>query len=100
MLGGIVKVLSVMVAGYLVALPAFWWCRNDLRGFHRPLWVGYGSRDTWIRAVSIGYAVGGWPALVVAFAWRSSQARTELTLARQRHDVRRGDGNGVGVAAP
>ena len=41
--------LVFVLAGYLVALVPARLCHLDIGSFRRSLWVGYGSRDRWLR---------------------------------------------------
>jgi len=72
------------IVGYLVGLPATWWCWNDLARFHRPVWVGYGNRSAWRRSLIVGVLALGWPALFVALGWRTGRTRAELIGELQR----------------
>lgn len=78
--------LGVLLSGYLVALVPARLCHLDVGGFRRSLWVGYGDRDAWLRAIRISYVLFGWPSLVVAIAWR--QSRTRRALVELRDDLR------------
>ena len=78
--------LGVLLSGYLVALVPARLCHLDVGGFRRSLWVGYGDRDAWLRAIRISYVLFGWPSLVVALAWR--QSRTRRALVELRDDLR------------
>ena len=78
--------LGVLLAGYLVALVPARLCHLDIGGFRRSLWVGYGDRDAWLRAIRISYVLFGWPSLVVALAWW--QSRTRRALVELRDDLR------------
>lgn len=71
-----------LLAGYVVALVPARLCHRDIGSFRRPLWVGYGSRDRWLRGIKIAYLAFGWPALVVATAWRRSTTRAGLIELR------------------
>jgi hypothetical protein len=77
-----VLVVIVVLAGYLLALPFVAWCRRDLASFRRPVWAGYGRRDTWRRGLRTGYACLGWGAILVALAWRMSRTRSQLVVTR------------------
>jgi hypothetical protein len=81
---GWMLIVIVVLAGYVIAYPVLVWMLHDLRRFHPHLWTGYGNPHPWRVVLVAGYAVAGWPALVVAWAWRSSQTRRELLSARQR----------------
>jgi hypothetical protein len=78
--------LSAVLVGYLVAFVPARLCHLDIGGFRRSLWVGYGSRDTWLRAIKVSYVLFGWPSLVVALAWR--RGRTRRALVELRDELR------------
>ena len=93
-----VAIFAVAIAGYLVAVPVLVWHRRDLMSFHRPLWAGYGSRSARLKGALVCYAAFGWPELLMALGWRSSQTRTELVNQRERmrdERDRRFSGNGA-----
>lgn len=75
-------VLLAVVVGYLAALPVLSWHRRDLMSFQRPLWAGYGSRQARLRGAVVCYVAGGWPELLMALGWRSSQTRGALIVER------------------
>lgn len=68
-----------MLLGYLAGLAALVWTLGDLRRIPTPMWdrSPY-SRTLWSVIAMIGYVVGGWPAIVVAAAWRWSRDRADL----------------------
>ena len=72
------KLAVVVLLGYLLGVPAALWCWRDLARFRRPLWVGYGNRGAWRRAVVLGLIALGWGALFVALGWRTGRTRPEL----------------------
>ena len=74
--------VAVVVVGYLAALPVLWWHRRDLMSFHRPLWAGYGSRQARLRGAVVCYLALGWPELLMAIGWLSSQTRSALVIER------------------
>ena len=74
--------LGFVLVGYLVALGPARRCHRDIGSFRRSLWVGYGSRDHWLRAIKLSYVVFAWPSLVVAIAWRRSTTRSALVELR------------------
>ena len=76
--------LIVVVVGYLAALPVLSWHRRDLMSFQRPLWAGYGSRQARLRAAIVCYVACGWPELLMALGWRSSQTRGALIIERDQ----------------
>ncbi len=83
--------VAVVVVGYLVALPVLSWHRRDLMSFHRPLWAGYGSRQARLRGAMVCYLALGWPELLMALGWRSSQTRRALIIERDHmREARRG----------
>jgi hypothetical protein len=78
--------LGVVLAGYVVAFVPARLCHLDIGGFRRSLWVGYGNRDAWLRAIKASYVLLGWPSLIVALVWRRS--RTRSALVELRDDLR------------
>lgn len=74
--------LAFVLVGYVVALVPARLCHLDIGSFRRALWVGYGSRDAWLRAIKLSYVVFAWPSLVVALAWRRSTTRQGLVELR------------------
>jgi hypothetical protein len=78
------KVVLFVGLGYLVGIPAAWWCWHDLARFRRPLWVGFGNRDGWRRGVVVGLVALGWGAVVVALSWRTGRTRPELIAEVER----------------
>ncbi len=74
--------LAFVLVGYVVALVPARRCHLDIGSFRRALWVGYGSRDAWLRAIKLSYVVFAWPSLVVALAWRRSTTRQGLVELR------------------
>ena len=77
-----------IVVGYVVAFPFLVWTRRDLRRMHPHLWTGFGSPYPWSITASFAYLAAGWPALVVASAWRFSPTRGKLMTIR-RHSRER-----------
>jgi hypothetical protein len=76
-------VMAFVGLGYLVAVPVLLWHRRDLKSFHRPVWSGYGSRSARLRGATVCYLAFGWPELLMAFGWRSSQTRSALVIERE-----------------
>jgi len=76
--------LVLAVAGYVIALVPARLCHLDIGSFRRTLWVGYGSRDRWLRGIKLAYLAGGWPSLAVALAWRRSTTREGLVELRDQ----------------
>jgi hypothetical protein len=65
--------------GFVVGLPTLIWTLGDLRRIPAPIWAASPySRSIWSSVVAVGYLVGGWPAVVVAVAWRFSRDRADL----------------------
>ena len=73
-------------ADWAAALPALPWHGRDLLSFRNPLWAGYGSRNSRRRGATLWYATLGWPELLMALGWRSSQACR--ALIEERDDMR------------
>ena len=82
-LGGCVRFAAVLVVGYIAGYPALAWLLRDLGRYRSPVWVGYGDPSTWRNAARLSYAVGGWPVLAVACAWRTGKTRSALNSQRQ-----------------
>ena len=76
--------LLLLVAGHLFGLPVLAWCLRDLGSFHRPLWPGYGNRQSWRKGAIVAYALGGWPIILFAFGWRTGRTRAGLVEERER----------------
>ena len=91
----VVIVAVTGLVGYLVALPVLLWHRHDLHSFHRPLWVGYGSRQARLQGALVCYLAFGWPELFMALGWRTSTVRgalvTERDNFRDDRESRHGD---------
>jgi len=67
------------ILGYLTGLVALVWTLGDLRRIPAPIWSHSPySRTLWSVIAVIGYVVAGWPAVVVAAAWRWSRDRADL----------------------
>ena len=81
-----IGVLLFAVLGYGAAFPALRWHRRDLMSFRHTLWAGYGSRDARMHGALISYVAFGWPELLMALGWRSSQTRR--SLIEERDDMR------------
>ena len=81
-----IGVLVFALLGYAAAFPALHWHRRDLKSFRNPLWAGYGSRDARLHGATVCYAALGWPELLMALGWRSSQTRR--SLIQEREDMR------------
>lgn len=75
-------VLTFLLTGWIVALVPARLCHRDIGSFRRTLWVGYGSRERWLRGIRLSYAAFGWPSLAVALAWRRSTTREGLVALR------------------
>ena len=76
--------IVVVVAGYLVGLPAYIWTRQELRRIHPHLWDTVGTPHPWRHAITLAYLATGWPAIVVALAWRYGPTRRRLLSFRRR----------------
>jgi len=83
-------VLDVIVIGWVVALVPAIWAFADMGRVPRRVWfwTGY-ARDGWRKGIVAAWVLGGWPAIVVAIAWRRSAARADVTAElveiRARH---------------
>jgi hypothetical protein len=81
--------VAFVVLGYVVGLPALVLTIGDGRTISRRVWAALGRRRLrWEQQQYLGYALGGWPALVMAWWWRTGRLRHELrrerTLERER----------------
>ncbi len=74
----------VLIAGYVVGLPAYAWTRHDLRGIHPHLWDTVGTPHPWRHAITFAYLAAGWPAIGVALIWRWGPTRRRLLSFRRR----------------
>jgi hypothetical protein len=77
-----IALLLFLLSGYVVAFVPARLCHLDIGSFRRTLWVGYGSRDRWLRGIKLSYIAFGWPSLCVALAWRRSTTREGLVALR------------------
>jgi hypothetical protein len=76
-------VVALLVIGYIAALPVMRWALEDARSISRRVWATLGRhRSVWERRLFIAYALGGYPAIVYAFVWRSGRLRHELRRER------------------
>jgi hypothetical protein len=89
--------LGAVIVGYVVALVPARLCHLDIGGFRRSLWVGYGNRDAWLRAIKLSYVTFGWPSLAVALVWR--RGRTRRALVELRDELREVQGEPERTAA-
>lgn len=76
-------IVGLALFGYAAALPIYLWHRRDLRTFRRPLWAGYGSRSARLRGATVCYVAAGWPEILMALGWRTSQTRQALLVERE-----------------
>ena len=82
-------VLVFAILGYAAAFPALRWHRRDLMSFRHVLWAGYGRRTARLHGANVCYAAFGWPELLMALGWRSSQTRRALIDVRDdMHEAR------------
>jgi hypothetical protein len=87
--GSLGAVLWVVVAGWLVGLPFVVWAWRDIGRIDPGRWNGLSIREAWLGGLVAGYVLGGWPAVVVAVAWRTSMTRDALLPFRTDRSSRR-----------
>ncbi len=72
------KIEAMFAVGYLLGAPVLIWCLLDLRRLHRPLLIGYETRDRWQLCAVVTYLALGWPVFLFATGWRTSRTRAAL----------------------
>jgi hypothetical protein len=87
--GSLARVWWVVAAGWVVALPFAVWAWRDIRRIDPMRWNGVSIAEAWLGGLLAGYVVGGWPAVVVAVAWRTSMTRDALAPFPTERDTRR-----------
>lgn len=85
----------VIVAGYVVGLPALRWTLRDVHRVHPHLWDTFGHPLPWRRAAALSYLVAGWPAIGAALVWRFSPTRRRCLTVRRQWQARRRVPEGV-----
>lgn len=80
----------VVLAGWAVGLPFAIWAWRDIRKIDPVRWNGVSVAAAWLSGVVAGYVLGGWPAVIVALAWRTSMTRDALLPFRIHRRSRRG----------
>ena len=78
------KIVIVVIVGYVAGLPAYAWTRHDLRGIHPHLWDAVGTPHPWRQAITLAYLAAGWPAICVGLAWRLGRTRRQIFRFRRR----------------
>lgn len=74
-----IDLAMVWGAGVIAMIPvAVWWARDLSRIPGRIWWLNGQRRKAWQWAVLIGWAAGGWPAIVIVLVWSQSAVRKEL----------------------
>jgi hypothetical protein len=75
--------IGLVILGYIVALPVVLVTLSDGRTISRRVWAACGRRRSrWEQQLYVAYAFAGWPALVMAFLWRTGRLRHELRRER------------------
>lgn len=75
--------IGLVILGYVVGLPFLLWSIRDARTISRRVWAACGRRRSrWEHHMILGYALGGWLAIVLAFSWRQGRLRHELRRER------------------
>jgi hypothetical protein len=78
------RTIAVFVlAGWVVAFVPVRRAHLDIGRFRRVVWLGVGNRDHWLAAVILSYVAFGWPSIVVALAWWTSDTRKVLVSVRE-----------------
>jgi hypothetical protein len=81
------EIVIVVVAGYVLAYPAFAWTHADLRRYPRQLWSTASANPyPWRQATLMAYLAVGIPVLIVAVTWRTSTTRRRLREIGHTHD--------------
>jgi hypothetical protein len=76
--------LTVVLVGWALGLPFAVWAWRDIRRIDPTRWAGVSVAEAWLAGLVAGYVLGGWPAIVVAIAWRTSMTRDSLVAFRAR----------------
>jgi hypothetical protein len=73
-------VVIVLVAGFVVALPALVWGLRDVKKIPGGVWrhAAERPRRQWRVGMISCYLLAGWPAIVAVVAWRRSRERADL----------------------
>jgi hypothetical protein len=70
---------AVWLTGLLVTIPvAVWWAREIGRIPHRAWYWTAHHRRPWQWAFLLGWAAGGWPAIVIVVVWLQSDVRRDV----------------------
>ena len=74
-----VSVAAVWLVGVLCAAPVVAWWARDVARIPSPVWFWIGrDRAHWRRGITIGWLLGGWPAIVIIVVWSRTAERFEL----------------------
>ena len=82
--GQSVKIVIVVIVGYVAGLPAYAWTRHDLRRIHPHLWDAVGMPHPWRQAIALAYLAAGWPVIFVGLAWWLGRTRRQISRVRRR----------------
>ncbi|MGZ4688468.1 MAG: hypothetical protein ACXVKA_16295 [Acidimicrobiia bacterium] len=75
--------IGLVVLGYVVGLPFLLWGIRDARTISRRVWATVGRhRSRWEQQMTVGYLLGGWPAIPLVLSWRHGRLRHELRRER------------------
>jgi hypothetical protein len=79
-MGSSAELVVVLLAGYVVALPALLWGLADLRRIPGGVWRHAAQRPYvhWRTGLIGAYLICGWPVLFAALHWRRGHERAEL----------------------
>ncbi|MGZ4688469.1 MAG: hypothetical protein ACXVKA_16300 [Acidimicrobiia bacterium] len=90
-------IVIVLLAGYVMALPALLWGLGDVANIPGGVWrhAAQRPRHQWRIGMLVAYGLGGWPVIVAALVWWRSRERADLLAewadlsARKRRARRR-----------
>jgi hypothetical protein len=74
-------VIRLIALGWVLGLPFLVWAWKDISRVEPRSWVGLAGPGAWLTGLALGYALGGWGAIAVALAWRTSMTREALEPA-------------------
>lgn len=87
--GSLDAVWLILAAGWVVGLPFLVWAWREIVSIEPMRWNGLSVREAWLGGLIAGYVLGGWPAVIVAIAWRTSMTRDALLPFRADRRSRR-----------
>jgi hypothetical protein len=73
-------IVMMLLAGYVVALPALLFGLHDLSRIPGGVWrhAAQRPREQWRFGMISSYALAGWPTIASVIVWRLSQERADL----------------------